>query len=376
MDSFENGKTEDVLVSVVIPVYNAEMYLDKCMNDILHQTLTHLEIICVDDGSTDQSSKMLDSYANTDDRVRVLHQKNAGPGAARNCGLQQASGEYLIFLDADDRFEPDFLEVLLKKAEHTHADVVICDSDSFRTGVGTISTAGKKLKMEFVPGDCFSPEDIGKRIFQLSNGWSWDKLYRTDFVKKNELDFPELKNSEDLVFVLFSLALAKTIAVSDAVLVHHRINRSTSVSNSIYRSIDAPVQAVLLLRQRLVDKCLYERYEQSFLNWSMDFLTWNAANLGYGAPGRCFYQTLKKKWFAALQFKAHSRAYYFDRRIYLRYVLIRHAPYPVFILIVLLNRHLKTCRERRYHDFKKRKQILSAGRAGDIKRIPKHMQKT
>ena len=100
-------------VSVIIPVYNIEAHLRQCLDSVVRQTLTDIEIICVDDGSTDTSFKILTEYAAEDNRFLILTQENAGPGVARNTGLEQARGEHLIFLDSDDWFEPEFLERML-----------------------------------------------------------------------------------------------------------------------------------------------------------------------------------------------------------------------------------------------------------------------
>ena len=106
-----------VKVSVILPVYNASDYLHQCMDSIVGQTLKDIEIICVDDGSTDNSLDILKEYEQKDKRVKVIQQKNAGAGAARNNGLSIATGEYLSFLDSDDFFEPDMLEKAYEKAK-------------------------------------------------------------------------------------------------------------------------------------------------------------------------------------------------------------------------------------------------------------------
>ena len=110
-------------MSVIIPVYNAEKYLRGCMDSVLSQTLRELEVICVDDGSTDGSAAILEEYAEKDSRVRVLRQENKGAGAARNLGID-AKGEYVAFVDADDSLCPDSLEPLYRQAKRTGADVI------------------------------------------------------------------------------------------------------------------------------------------------------------------------------------------------------------------------------------------------------------
>ena len=114
------------MISVIVPVYNVELYLRKCIDSILAQTYRDLEILVVDDGSTDGSGAICDEYAGKEDRIKVFHTKNRGLSAARNLGLDEAKGEWIGFVDSDDWIEPDMYEVLIKRAEKTGADVVEC----------------------------------------------------------------------------------------------------------------------------------------------------------------------------------------------------------------------------------------------------------
>ena len=118
-----------VKVSVIIPVYNVEPYLKQCMDSVVGQTLKDIEIICVDDGSTDGSLDILREYAAEDNRIQIIEQKNAGAGAARNNGMRHATGKYLSFLDSDDFFEPRMLEKAYDLAEKDQADFVAYKSD-------------------------------------------------------------------------------------------------------------------------------------------------------------------------------------------------------------------------------------------------------
>ena len=114
------------MLSVIIPVYNVEPYLEKCLDSVLKQTYKDMEILIIDDGSTDRSGAISDEYAAKDSRIRVFHTENRGLSAARNLGLDNAVGGYIGFVDSDDWIEPDMYEVLLKKAEETGADIVEC----------------------------------------------------------------------------------------------------------------------------------------------------------------------------------------------------------------------------------------------------------
>ena len=124
-----------VKVSVIIPVYNVEPYLKQCMDSVVGQTLKDIEIICVDDGSTDGSLDILREYAAEDNRIQIIEQKNAGAGAARNNGMRHATGKYLSFLDSDDFFEPRMLEKAYDLAEKDQADFVAYKSDQYHTAV-------------------------------------------------------------------------------------------------------------------------------------------------------------------------------------------------------------------------------------------------
>ena len=114
-----------VKVSVIVPVYNSYNYLDKCINSLMNQTLNDIEIVCVDDGSTDDSLKKLNSFK--DDRVKVIHKENGGQASARNVGILKATGDYILFIDSDDYVELDMCEKLYNYASQKKCDIVICD---------------------------------------------------------------------------------------------------------------------------------------------------------------------------------------------------------------------------------------------------------
>ena len=142
---------KDILVSVIVPVYNVENYLRQCLDSITGQTLRNIEIICVDDSSTDSSGKILEEYAKKDERIKIITQPNKGAGAARNNGLSAAQGKYLSFLDSDDFFEPDMLELAYKKAEEDRADFVVFKSDQYYTEeIDMLRSLGRSEKKKFL----------------------------------------------------------------------------------------------------------------------------------------------------------------------------------------------------------------------------------
>lgn len=328
-------------ISIIVPIYNVEPYLRKCLDSIIGQTYRNLEVILVDDGSTDGSPVILASYAGQDDRIQVVTQANAGPGAARNTGFALANGQYVIFLDSDDWFEPDFLAQMLLRAQSTGADITICRAVEFDTKTGRELPSEWMLKEGYLPSAVFSPEDIAAHIFQFTYGWPWDKLYRMDFVRGTGLSYPALPTSEDLVFIFQSLALANKIAVLNKTLVHHRVNRLSSVSNARRLEPEALYQSLSLLREGLRQRGVYPAFEHSFLNWAMEFLMWNAANMGERRAQRLYFQKLKREWLPRMGFERHPSSYYENRSDYAKYLLVKHAPYLVFSAVLAVYRAWK-----------------------------------
>ena len=205
-------------VSVIIPVYNAEKYLRGCIDSVLGQSLRELEVICVDDGSTDGSAAILKEYAEKDSRVHVLHQENKGAGAARNLGIDAARGEFAAFIDADDWAEKGYCSELAKCADEHSADIVVCRAQRFDDATGEPLPSDWMLKEQYLPGKAFAPEDIKKYIFQFTYGQVWDKLFRRELLTANGIRFPEIRAAEDTSFAYISLLSARRIAVQPSVL--------------------------------------------------------------------------------------------------------------------------------------------------------------
>ena len=191
---------ESKLVSVIIPVYNVERYLKKCIDSILNQTYKNLEIILVDDGSTDCSSKICDEYAKNDTRILVIHKANGGQSEARNIGISESKGEYIFFVDSDDYIEYNAIETMLEIAENKNADMVIADIYSVNEK-GEILNEGKG-QYTFQNESLFSAEEAAQAFAELDWG-PWNKLYKRS-VHKN-IYFPKGKIHEDeaIMFQLF-----------------------------------------------------------------------------------------------------------------------------------------------------------------------------
>jgi glycosyltransferase involved in cell wall biosynthesis len=243
-------------VSVIIPVYNVEAYLRQCLDSVVNQTLKEIEIICIDDGSTDGSAAILQEYAAKDERIKILTQVNSGAGAARNAGLAAAKGEWLSFLDADDEFAPEMFSEMVGAGEQSSADVVAC----------TMTTNGN--------------------IFQRWRGWAWDKMFRREFILSQNLKFQNLPVSNDLFFTYSALALSsRTIAIAKDYVFHRK--RPGSVETTRDRAPLAPLDAV---------KALYERIGMvdGFARWFPEFVFWHINRLKKVESSNLLYRHAKE----------------------------------------------------------------------------------
>lgn len=308
-----------VKVSVIIPVYNAEKYLRKCLDSVTSQTLRDIEIICVDDGSTDGSVAILKEYQTRDSRVRLIRQKNAGAGAARNQGFREAAGEYLSFLDSDDFFEPDMLEKAVHCAEQYRTDIVVFNSDQYHMDKDAFVQVPWVLRTQDLPPYMpFTYRQLTNNVFLSFVGWAWDKLYRRDFVETHNLWFQEQRTTNDLLFVFSALVTAKRIAVVDEVLAHQRRGSGDSLSVTREKSWHCFYDALTALRQRLVDEDIYWELEQDYINYALHFSLWHLNSLAEPTH-TLLEEKLKSEWFADLGIVGKPRSYFYNQNEYAQF---------------------------------------------------------
>lgn len=210
-------------VSIIIPVYNVEHYLREALDSVVNQTLSDIEIICIDDCSTDGSYRILEEYAKTDSRFVVLKQEyNQGQGVARNRGINIAKSPYIMFLDPDDWFELDACERAYNQISKNNDDVVFfnsqtCDED------GNLISVDKKLKpyKKYLDGRSFSLKKI-KKNFIKGKIACWSRIYNTEFMRKHDIYFPEVRRSEDVEFSIKIYLEAEKVSVANFTLLNYR----------------------------------------------------------------------------------------------------------------------------------------------------------
>lgn len=306
-------------VSVIIPVYNADKFLRQCLDSVVNQTLRDIEIICVDDGSTDSSVRIIKEYASRDDRVRLIRQKNAGAGAARNQGLREATGEYLSFLDSDDFFELTMLEKAVACAESHQAEITVFGSDQYHMDTEKlVEVDWVVLKQDLPPYMPFSYRQLTGNVFLSFVGWAWDKLYRRDFVEEKHLTFQEQRTTNDMLFVFSALVTAKRIAYLDEVLAHQRRGSGASLSVTREKSWHCFYNALTALRQRLMDENIYWELEKDFINYSLHFSLWHLNSLA--EPSHTLLKRmLRSAWFKDLGIVGKPKSYFYNQNEYAQY---------------------------------------------------------
>lgn len=214
------------LISVIIPIYNVEIYLKKCINSIINQTYSNLEIILVDDGSTDESGDICDYYANIDNRISVIHKTNSGQSDARNVGIDMCNGDYIYFIDSDDYANLNALERLLKLAETMDADLVIADINIVNEDYIILETTASK--MGYI--EIFTPEEGVDRFIELDWG-PWNKLYSNNIFKN--IRFPSKKIHEDEAIMLHIFFYTTKIVYTHEKLYNY-LKRSDSTTGVSY----------------------------------------------------------------------------------------------------------------------------------------------
>lgn len=211
-------------VSVIVPVYNVEKYLKRCLDSLINQTLSDIDIICINDGSKDSSLQILEQYAQKDSRIVIYNQENSGLSVARNTGLEHASGEYIGFVDSDDWVDLDFYEKLYNSAKNNNADIAVAD---FIREHPNKKPKRLKLKEEKI---YTTPEDKFMICKVHREGCVWNKIYRTEFIHSINLKFVPKMYYEDRDFTIRSLYFSKKLVTTPNTYYRYFVNPKSIVN--------------------------------------------------------------------------------------------------------------------------------------------------
>jgi len=215
-------------ISVIVPIYNAEKYLNKCVDSLINQTKKELEFILVNDGSTDKTEEIIKSYK--DSRIKYFKNKNQGIGKTRNFGIEKATGKYIMFLDSDDYLKNNACEILYKSVEKTDADLAICDFCK-------IYDSGVEEKIKLLS---FKPTTLRKTpsLVNEINLAPWNKLYKKELITKNKIKFVENLKYEDAPFVIEAFSKAGKIIKVDEYLNYYLIHGNSETTVRDKRCFD------------------------------------------------------------------------------------------------------------------------------------------
>ena len=313
---YYNEFTKRVKVSVIIAIYNAEKYLKECIDTLLAQSLKEFEVICIDDGSSDNSYSMLYEYSMKDRRIKVFRQENKGAGAARNYGLTLAQGEYVLFVDGDDYFDKEMLKESYRKSVQDNSDICIFKSKQFDMETGKISDCTFSLRTNELPAKRpFSVSDLTSSPFHVFMGWAWDKLYRKSFILNNRLYFQEQRTTNDMYFVFASIFRAGKITTVEKALYYQRRNVPGSLSATRALSWECFYHALKKVKDELNDMGIYETYQQDYINYALHSCLWNLNTLPH-EQALLLFDKLKTEWFAELGIEDYGKDYYKNKTEY------------------------------------------------------------
>jgi len=247
-------------VSIIIPIHNAEQYLRRCLDSVMNQTHACLEVMLIDDGSTDRSKSICEEYVRQDCRFQYIYQMNQGAAIARNAGIDCATSEYVTFLDSDDSMEPGFVKQVLTEMLMTGSDIGICDINYVDN-----ETAEKEVSRIRFYGKTASASKT-KSIFNTVRTFIWGKIYKRELFDK--IRFPNLKFFEDLSIVPFMAAIANQIVYIPLPLINYFRNRNGSLSENAY-NIGELIRALDLLGSFLRSSMLYDDFTDSYKKMCM-----------------------------------------------------------------------------------------------------------
>ncbi len=256
-------------VSIIMPVYNTEKYLREALDTVLAQTMTDIEVLCVDDGSTDSSLEILHEYAAKDPRVSVYTQDHQFAGPARNLGIKHSVGKYLLFLDSDDIFDPQIVEKPYIRAEETSADICVFSGERYFEETGERVPQPHFCRAELCPKEVFSAADCPDSIFLITGSGPCNKLFRREFITAEGIEFQSTRSCNDVAFVFTALACAKRITLLDEPLFSYR-QHSASLQHTLNKNPLSFYAAQLELRSRLITRGLYEPLKYAFAAFSAE----------------------------------------------------------------------------------------------------------
>lgn len=312
--------SDQTTVSVIMPIYNGEKHLAETLDDIVSQSLADFEIICVNDGSTDLSESIVKEYAEKDSRVKIINQANAGVASARNTGIENARGRYIMFCDDDDLFAPNMLETMVGAMEKNSADICIPNGYKLDMADNKRVVDFNFINTKFLPEkECFSPRDAGKYLLNFPTFFIY-KMYRLSFIKEHGIFFDARRAEEDALFFTQALLLSERITVVRDRLFYYRVNAGDSVSDLIYQQdILAGYESMLTVKALMMEYGMYEdaAFHQSYVNRALTkTMDYRSRTKNFESLSTLFDKLVLEDGLNDMDLLGHDADYYYNQQHY------------------------------------------------------------
>lgn len=330
-------------ISIIIPVYNAEAYVSKALDSVLSQTLTDIEVICIDDGSTDKSPEILEKYRAQDSRIKLIKQNKQGPANARNTGIKNALSDIITFLDADDWVYSDSAyEKIYCEMINNDLDLYIFNHYEYDSEKSVL-LKDTQCKYIFNWEDedydkTLSKDEFLKYSFKFSP-FPWDKFYKKSLLNDNNILFPiNLPAGEDSAFALYCILFAHKVKFSHDKHIVYRINLNTSLTKAkIHDCLDYPIQVSQAIYDFLNERNLYDKYRIEYLSSTIKRLLGHYLRQIDCAPERCAYINLVADFLKKLNINRKTLMQIAKFDVEAMGLLHKHLNYPVFLVYKLFN---------------------------------------
>lgn len=267
--------TKEPKISVIIPVYNVERYISRCIESVVGQTLRDIEIICVNDGTKDDSVRVIQQYMERDDRIQLVNKPNGGLSSARNAGLRVATGEVVLFLDSDDYLTQNACERIYEEHLNHNADILVFGSTPFPE----IPAPDIWLQWDLSTRDIYYKEFSAAALIDEPGGnpYAWNRAFKRSFLQQNHLEFDEtVAFGEDIVFIFKAAPLAHGMQFIHDRLHYYQHYRKNSLmfnaQDQLERKITASIDNLVKIAQYWQQLGLIEKWGEDFTRWSLDFV--------------------------------------------------------------------------------------------------------
>ena len=263
----------DNLISIIVPIYNTEKYLVRCLDSLINQTYKNIEILCINDGSTDNSLNILNEYATKDKRIIVINQTNSGAATARNNGLDNATGQFLMFCDSDDYYEPDMCQKMINAILSYNVDLVMCDCKYLKDK--QITTIRQSKELNYHNLKLIGYNKINNKTINMINVILWNKIFKKSFIEKFQIRFPISYKHEDASFILKYLAISSSYYGLNEILYNYNISNPNSLMENLYKKdktndfdfLYAYNDVTLfMLKTPIIPKEITKKYKEIYIN--------------------------------------------------------------------------------------------------------------